>query len=71
MISFRKRHLILGSSRFWRDGITWRGVTGEPDGSHTFHSLAFALRENETLAIYVLINAYWEDLAFGLSDTHE
>lgn len=71
MISFRKRHRVLGSNRFWRDAITWRGVTGDPDRSRTSHSLAFALREDETSAIYVLINTYWEDLGFELTDTHE
>lgn len=71
MISFRKRHPILGSSRFWRDAVTWRGVTSNPDRSRTSHSLAFLLRQNEVSAIYAIINAYPEDLEFELPDTHQ
>ena len=66
MLAFRQRHPQLGSSRFWRDGITWYGVEGEPDRSYNSHTSAFRLSEEDGLCLYVMINAYWEDLSFRL-----
>jgi isoamylase len=66
MIAFRKRHRILGSSRFWRDRIVWRGVTAEPDRSHDSHTLAYLLEETADSSLYVIVNAYWESLRFEL-----
>ena len=66
MLAFRQRHPQLGSSRFWRDRITWYGVEGEPDRSHSSHTVAFRLSEGEGRSLYVMINAYWEVLSFHL-----
>ena len=66
MLAFRQRHPQLGSPRFWRDRITWCGVEGEPDRSYNSHTLAFRLSEGEGRGLYVMINAYWEELPFHI-----
>lgn len=66
LLAFRQRHPQLGSSRFWRDRTTWYGVEGEPDRSDDSHTLAFRLSEEEGRCLYVMINAYWEDLSFHI-----
>ena len=71
MLSFRQHHPQLGSSRFWRDSVTWYGVEGEPDRSHTSHTLAFRLNAGEGRCLYVMTNTYWQDLSFQISnDVH-
>jgi isoamylase len=70
MIAFRKAHPSLCRSRFWRDDVRWHGVGPSVDMSHDSHSLAFFLSgasEKDT-DIYVMINAYWEDLAFAIQE---
>jgi len=66
MIAFRKAHPSLGRSRFWRHDIHWYGVGPVVDTSHHSHSLAFHLRgaSQQDVDIYVMINAYWNDLIF-------
>lgn len=61
---------MLGRSRFWRNDVRWYGVGSQPDLSYDSHSLAFALhgvsqRDND---LYVMINAYWEDLDFDVQE---
>jgi isoamylase len=70
MIAFRKAHPSIARSRFWREDVRWYGVGPEPDLSHDSRSLAFALhgasqRDND---LYVMINAYWEDLDFQVQE---
>lgn len=70
MIAFRKAHPSLGRSRFWREDVRWYGVRGHPDLSYHSHTLAFCLhgaacRDDD---IYVMINAYWEDLTFTIQE---
>ena len=70
MIAFRKAHPSISRSRFWREDVRWYGVDGPPDlGDHS-HSLAYCLsgasRNDDDL--YVMINAYWEDLLFTIQD---
>jgi glycogen operon protein len=66
MIAFRKAHPSLSRSRFWRDDIHWYGVGPVVDMSYHSHSLAFHLRgsSQQDVDLYVMINAYWEDLTF-------
>lgn len=66
MLALRRQHPQLGSSRFWRDRTTWYGVDAEPDRSYNSHTLAFRLSEEEGRYLYVMINAYWEDLSFHI-----
>ena len=70
MIAFRKAHPSLARSRFWRDDVRWYGVGRQVDLSHASHSLAFCLRggSEQDRDIYVMINAYWEDLAFRIQE---
>jgi isoamylase len=66
MIAFRKGHPTLCRSRFWRDDVKWFGVAGPPDLSQESRSLAFYLdgaSEND-VDLYVMLNSYWEQLAF-------
>ena len=70
MIAFRKRHPSLSRSRFWRDDVTWYGVQHAPDLSFDSHSLAFCLHGASLgdIDIYVMINAWWNDLQFGIHE---
>ena len=68
MIAFRKAHPSLGRSRFWREDVHWYGVGPEVDLSYHSHSLAFFLSgaSQQDDDLYVMINAYWEDLSFTI-----
>ena len=70
MIAFRKAHPSLARSRFWREDVRWYGVGREPDLSWQSHSLAFALHgaREQDCDLYVMINAYREDLDFELQE---
>ncbi|NLE73929.1 MAG: glycogen-debranching protein [Actinobacteria bacterium] len=66
MIAFRKRHPSLGRNHFWREDVRWFGVEGEPDLSWCSRSVAFFL-SGASLGdddLYVMINAWEEDLEF-------
>lgn len=70
MFAFRKAHPSLGRSRFWRDDISWYGVGAQPDLNDSSHSLAFCLQggSHQDRDIYVMINAYREDLTFEIQE---
>jgi len=70
MIAFRKAHPSLARSRFWREDVSWYGVGRQADLSYFSHSLAFCLhgRSQQDRDIYVMINAYWEDLNFRIQE---
>jgi len=70
MIAFRKAHPTLCRSRFWREDVCWYGVGPVADLSYDSRSLAFCLhggsqRDDD---IYVMINAYWEELEFQIQE---
>lgn len=67
-IAFRKAHLSLSRSRYWRDDVRWYGTTGKPDLSHDSRCLAFflagaALNDAD---IYVMINGASMPLTFAV-----
>lgn len=70
MIAFRKAHPSLCRSRFWRDDIRWYGVGPTVDMSYDSHSVAFSLHgaSQQDDDLYVMVNAYWEDLPFILQE---
>jgi glycogen operon protein len=70
MIEFRKAHPSICRSRFWRDDVSWYGTGPIPDLSNDSHSLAFCLNgaSQGDDDIYVMINAYWEQLEFVLQE---
>ena len=70
MIAFRKAHPSLARSRFWREDVRWYGVGREADLSYDSRSLAFALHgaSQQDDDLYVMINAYWEDLDFQVQE---
>jgi len=70
MIAFRKAHPSLARSRFWREDVSWYGTNGQVDLGYSSHSLAFCLHGSSQLDrdIYVMINAYWEDLNFKIQE---
>ena len=70
MIAFRKSHPSLGRSRFWREDISWYGVGREVDLSPDSRSLAFCLHGASQADddIYVMINAYWQELRFEIQE---
>ena len=66
---------VFNSDRFWSEPagtiapvITWHGVAlGDPDLSHSSHTLAFELRSPETAEhCWVAINSWGEPLGFQL-----
>jgi isoamylase len=67
---FHKVHPVIGRSRFWREDVHWYGVGKDVDLSYDSHSLAFLLsgssQRDEDL--YVMINAYWEELLFTIQE---
>jgi isoamylase len=70
MIAFRKSHRSLCRSRFWREDISWYGIGPAIDLSPDSLSLAFCLRgasQNDD-DIYVMINAYWQELKFQIQE---
>jgi isoamylase len=70
MIAFRKSHPSLCRSRFWREDISWYGTGPEVDLSAESRSLAFCLHGASQADddIYVMINAYWEELQFQIQE---
>jgi isoamylase len=70
MIAFRKAHPSLARSRFWREDVQWYGVGQSPDLTDNSRSLAFALHgaSHQDVDIYVMINAYWEELTFEIQE---
>src|SRR5258708_2464776 len=70
MIGFRKSHPTLSRSRFWREDITWYGTAGAADLSDNSHSLAFCLHgaSQGDDDLYVMINAYWDELEFRIQE---
>jgi len=68
MIALRKAHPSLARSHFWRDDVEWYGVTPAADTSYNSHSLAFCLDggSQDDADFYVMINAHWQDMAFGI-----
>ncbi len=70
MIAFRKAHPSLSRSRFWREDVCWYGVGPTVDLSSDSHSCAFCVHGSPMgdQDIYVMINAYWEDLSFTVQE---
>jgi glycogen operon protein len=70
MISFRKSHPSIARSRFWREDVHWYGVGPTPDLSFNSHTLAYCLHgasQNDD-DLYVMINAYHQDLVFVVQE---
>ena len=70
MIAFRKSHPSLCRSRFWREEIFWYGTGPAVDLSPDSRSLAFCLHGASQADddIYVMINAYWQELQFQIQE---
>jgi len=70
MIAFRKSHPSLCRSRFWRQDISWYGTGATVDLSPDSRSLAFCLHGASQADddIYVMINAYWQELHFQIQE---
>jgi glycogen operon protein len=70
MIAFRKSHPSLRRAAIWRDDVHWYGIGREPDWSPIARTLAFCLHgaAEKDQDIYVMINAYWEDLDFNIQE---
>jgi glycogen operon protein len=70
MIAFRKAHPSIGRSRYWREDVQWYGTNGGVDLSTDSRSLAYFLRGSSVKDndLYVMINAYWENLPFTIQE---
>jgi glycogen operon protein len=73
MIQFRKDHPSIGRSTFWRDDVSWYGVTGAIDFSTSSHAVAYCLRggSHQDDDLYVMINAFWQPLRFEIQEGHD
>jgi len=72
MIAFRKTHPSIHRTTFWREDIRWYGADGPVDFSPDSRTLAYCLRgqsQNDN-DLYVMINAYWEDLDFAIQESY-
>ena len=71
VIAFRKAHRSIGRNRYWREDVRWYGANGEVDRSPASRSLAYYLNgaSQGDDDIYVMINAYWEQLTFTFQET--
>ncbi len=70
MIAFRKAHPSICRARFWREDISWYGVSHPVDMSHNSQSLAYCLHgaSNGDSDLYVMINASTQELRFGIHE---
>ncbi len=70
MIVFRKSHPSLCRNKFWREDISWYGIGPAVDLSPDSRSLAFCLHgaSQDDDDIYVMINAYWQELQFQIQE---
>jgi isoamylase len=70
MIAFRKAHPSLSRSRYWREEVRWYGVGREVDTSPSSHTLALCVAgaSQHDRDIYIMINAYWQDLDFTIQE---
>jgi glycogen operon protein len=70
MIAFRKNHPSLSRSRFWREDVAWYGTDLAVDSTYESRSLAFCLHgaSQGDDDLYVMINGYWDDLAFQIQE---
>ena len=70
MIAFRKSHPSLCRSTFWREDISWYGTGPAVDLSPDSRSLAFCLHgaSQADQDIYVMTNAYWEEVPFRIQE---
>lgn len=70
MIAFRKAHPSIGRGRYWREDVQWYGTSGGVDLSWSSRTLAYFLRGSRLKDndLYVMINAYWEDLVFTIRE---
>ena len=60
MIAFRKARPWIARSRYWREDVHWYGANGPVDFAS--RTLAYCLHGGSDL--YVMINAFWEPVAF-------
>ena len=69
-IAFRKAHLSLCRSRFWRDDVRWYGTGPSPDLSAESRAIAYCLHGTSQgdADIYVMINASPAALEFALQE---
>jgi isoamylase len=70
MIAFRKAHPSIGRSRFWREDVHWYGAAGPVDLGAASHSLAYCLHgaAEGDRDLYVMINAWSQDLTFTIQE---
>src|SRR5262249_35669444 len=68
LIAFRKHHRSIHSSIYWRGRVPWHRVGAAHELSYSSHSLALFLYGKSLWEVepYLMINAYWEPLTFGI-----
>jgi len=70
MIGFRKAHPSIGRNRFWREDVAWYGTGAHVDLADYSHTLAYCLHggSQKDADLYVMINAYSEELTFRVQE---
>jgi len=72
MIAFYRQHYLFQEEHYWTEAggpsVAWHGTKcHQPDWSDTSHTLAYELLHPERGEhLYIVLNAYWEPLAFEL-----
>jgi len=70
MIAFRKAHPSIGRGVYWRDDVRWYGTGPQADLGPESRSLAWCLHaaSMDDDDLYVMVNAWWEDLDFTVQE---
>jgi len=70
MIAFRKAHPSIARNRFWREDVAWYGTGAHVDLADDSHTLAYCLHggSQKDSDLYVMINAYSEELTFRVKE---
>jgi glycogen operon protein len=66
MIAFRKRHLSIARSRFWRDDVRWFGPRGVVDFAEPVVAWGLRGESQQDRDLYVIVNGGDEPVTFVL-----
>ncbi len=67
LIKFRKDHLSICRSRFWREDVQWFGANGATRYDYDAHSFSFLLsgKKFNEKDLYIMVNMDWSEQIFS------
>ncbi len=70
IIQLRKDNPHIAPGVYWKEQVQWYGPNGNADLSFDSHTIAYCIKAltPEQKDIYVLINAYWENISFNIQE---